>query len=358
MIFRKFNPCLVRNILRKVQPYGSFRNLSTLSPVQIGFIGAGDIATLHAKAVNDSPQGNLVGLWNRENCPVVPDVQARCNEFNCNMYSSAEDLVSDPTIDAVYILTNLENHFQYAKLAMEAGKHVLIEKPVGNSVSEIEELDKIAKENNVHCVPGHNYIHEPQIHRIKDLITTGQLGDITQIYIMYNIHHPEDVCARMASVLRHILTHHSYINLFLIGEPVTVSAMDSVINDGSWHLNNVAHVSLKFKNDAIGHFQASFANDDHTSAPWTFMIKVLGTKGGCHYNYNDFIVNQKHIVHSHTYSSYPYALEAQTLYFTEKILQGGLEPLSSMQDAVVCQKIIEASELSIEERRHVDLAEI
>lgn len=214
------------------------------------------------------------------------------------------------------------------------------------------------KKNNVQCVPGHNYIHEPQIHRIKDLIVTGQLGEITQIYIMYNIHHPEDICSNLPNIIRQIITHHSYITLFLVGEPTTVSAMGSVINDGSWHLDNLAHITLQFENGGIGHFQASFANDDHTSAPWSFMIKVLGTKGACHYNYNDFVVNQKHIVHSHTYSSYPYATESQSSYFTEEILHQGLAPLSSMHDAVVCQKIIEASELSMKERRHVDIAEI
>lgn len=152
-----------------------------------------------------------------------------------------------------------------------------------------------------------------------------------------------------------------YITLYLaesLGDPVTVSAMKATINDGSWPLENIAHVTLQFETGALGHLQASFANDDHTSAPWSFAVKVLGTKGACHYNHNDFVANQKHIVHSHTYSAYPYTVEAQSGYFTDDILRAGARPKSTMGNAATCQKIIEAAELSAAQRRHVDLAEI
>eukprot|EP00854_Cymbomonas_tetramitiformis_P025259 gene25259-30831_t len=289
-------------------------------------------------------------------------VSEQAQEYGCLLYESAEALVSSPDIDVVYILTNMQSHLQYATMAMKAGKHVLCEKPVGASVKEIEEMAAIAKANKVLCVPGHNYIHEPQLDRMKDLIDQGALGEITQLYIMYNIYHPEDVCARLPGIIRQILTHHGYITLFLLGDklgdPVTVSAMKATINNGSWPLENVAHVTMQFRSGALGHMQASFANDDHTSSPWSFTVKVMGTKGACNYNYNDCVVNQKHIVHSHTYCAYPYAVEAQSEYFTNQILLEGRPVKSSMANAVTCQKIIEASELSILKRRHVDLTEI
>jgi hypothetical protein len=63
-------------------------------------------------------------------------------------------------------------------------------------------------------------------------------------------------------------------------------------------------------------------------------------------------------ISSYSRSAYPYAIEAQSKYFVEEILGHRSAPLSSMQDAIVCQKIIEASERSMAERRHVDLQEI
>jgi predicted dehydrogenase len=131
--------------------------------VRIGFIGAGDISNLHAAGVRACDRAELVGLWNRDNCPIVPDVQSKADEYGCRRYGTAEELVNDPSIDAIYVLTAMESHLKFARLAMEAGKHVLVEKPVGTTVAEIEEMAAIAEANGVHCVPGHNYIHEPQV---------------------------------------------------------------------------------------------------------------------------------------------------------------------------------------------------
>lgn len=103
----------------------------------------------------------------RLHCPNVSNPQAKADEYGCRLFDSVEELVASPDVDAIYVLTNMESHLQFAKLAMEAGKHVLVEKPVGCTLDEISEMQKLAEKNGVLCVPGHNYIHEPQIDRIK-----------------------------------------------------------------------------------------------------------------------------------------------------------------------------------------------
>src|SRR5262249_40389079 len=106
----------------------------------IAFLGAGDVSSLHAEGVRQCTDAKLVGLWNRS-----PDRGAeRAAQFGCKTYPSAEALVSDPEVDAVSVLTNLETHLQYALLAIRAGKHVLVEKPAGNSVHEIEQMKTAA----------------------------------------------------------------------------------------------------------------------------------------------------------------------------------------------------------------------
>eukprot|EP00040_Diaphanoeca_grandis_P016577 m.85741 g.85741 ORF g.85741 m.85741 type:complete len:340 (+) comp25894_c0_seq1:70-1089(+) len=329
--------------------------------IRIGLLGAGDISGLHVQGLHKAKHARLVGLWNRPNCPNVPNPAQKAKEYNCKLFNSAEELCASDEIDVVYVLTNMETHRVYAKMAMENGKHVMIEKPVGSSIAELLELTQIAKDNNVLCIPGHNYIHEPQLDRIKDLIESDSLGKITQIFICYNIFHPETVCAKYPAIIRQILTHHSYICLYLLeslGNPVTVSAMTATINNGSIDRDNLANVMIQWPTGPIGILQASFANDDHSTAPFSFVVKVMGIKGACHYNYNDFVVNAPHSVHSHTYASYPYTVENESEYLTNHILRQGLKPKSTMDDAVTCQKIIEASEKSVAERRHVDLSEI
>ena len=73
--------------------------------IGVGFIGAGDIATLHAKAVKKCPGARLVGLWNRSQ----DRARQRASEFDCRNYPTPTELVNDPTIDAVFVLTNLES---------------------------------------------------------------------------------------------------------------------------------------------------------------------------------------------------------------------------------------------------------
>src|SRR5207248_2286143 len=97
----------------------------TKDTIGVGFIGAGDIAILHAAAVKKCPGTKLIGLWNRSQ----DRAKQRASDFGCKNFTSPEDLVKDPAIDAVFVLTNLESHLEYTKLALDAGKHVLVEKP-------------------------------------------------------------------------------------------------------------------------------------------------------------------------------------------------------------------------------------
>lgn len=81
--------------------------------VRCGVVGAGDIAGMHCDALRSIPNAELVGLWNRPDCPIVPDVAKRAAELGApKVYTSAEELVSDGFIDAVLILTNYETHLQ------------------------------------------------------------------------------------------------------------------------------------------------------------------------------------------------------------------------------------------------------
>src|SRR5437667_108235 len=83
-----------------------------------------------AAAVKKCPGAKLVGLWNRSQ----DRAKQRAGEFGCKNYATPEELVKDPAIQAVFVLTNLESHLEYTKLALDHGKHVLVEKPVGVSV--------------------------------------------------------------------------------------------------------------------------------------------------------------------------------------------------------------------------------
>ena len=315
----------------------------TKDTIGVGFIGAGDIAILHAAAVKKCPGAKLVGIWNRSQ----DRAKQRAAEFGCKNYATPDELVNDPAIDAVFVLTNLESHFEYTKLALDAGKHVLVEKPVGQSVAEIESMIAAANTKNLVCLPGHNYIYESSMMRTHDLVKNGDLGTIVSAYVMYNIHHPEEVASRYPGVVRQILTHHSYILLYLVGKPVELCALKATLHYKEYAEEDIAMVQMRLANGALAHFCASFAADDHAADPWTVMVKVIGTAGSTRYSYRDHVEIKPGLVHSQTYTAYQGSVMNEVKFFLVDCLRMGSKPLSTLEDAVTAQKMIEAAEESI-----------
>lgn len=311
--------------------------------IKVGLFGAGDIADLHASGIKNCSSAELVGLFDIDN----KKAQQKSDNYNCLSYDSAESMLKDPLIDAIFVLTPLEEHFNCAINALNSGKHVLVEKPVSSSVDEIQQIREAADKAGKLCVPVHNYLYEDSILRTKELIDSGKLGDVVSIYILYNIHHPETVAQRYPGVIRQILTHHSYITCFLGGAPKSAMAMSSTINDGSVKKENLAMSILELENGGLAHFQASFAADDHASDNWTFAVKVIGTKGSTRFSHADWVQNQKAVVHSHTYSAYHYSIQNTVRYFIEDCLVNGKAPLSNLTDAVISLRTIESIEESI-----------
>ncbi len=320
-----------------------------MNTIRIGLLGAGDVADLHAEAINSLEGSELVGLWNR-----TPEKgEAKAAQYGCKTYASVDDLLNDPDIDAVFILTNMETHCEYTIRAAKAGKHVLVEKPAASTIEELERMSLAITEAGVKCMPVHNYIYETGIRRAKDMIQSGKLGDVTQFYMMYNIHHADDIRARYPGVIRQILTHHSYTMLYLAGKPKTISCLKHTVDDTLAPQENVAMANIQMQNGTLSHLCASFANDDHAGDPWTCIIKVIGTKGSTRYSYRDWVINDRNGAHSQTYYCYPESIKNTTTHFINRVLREDEEPLSSLDDAITCQRIIEACERSVEEGLHV-----
>lgn len=310
---------------------------------KVAFLGAGDIADLHAAGVHACEGAELVGLFDTDS----DKARSKAERYGCASYRTAEELVADDGVDAVFVLTPLESHLHGVLLALDAGKHVLVEKPAGQSVAEIERMRGAAEAAGRLCVPVHNYLYEDSVMRTRRLLDEGELGDLVAIYVLYNIHHPEAVAARYPGVIRQILTHHAYITCYLGGAPRRAMAMASTINDGSVDKENLAMALLELDGGALAHLQASFAADDHTADNWTFSIKVIGAAGATRFSHADWVQNARAAVHSHTYSAYRFSIQNAVEYFLRRCIGAGEPPLSSLGDAITCQGVIEAIESSV-----------
>ena len=100
-------------------------------------------------------------------------------------------------------------------------------------------------------------------------------------------------------------------------------------------------------NGALAHLCASFAADDHAADPWTVMVKVIGTAGSTRYSYRDHVEIKPGLVHSQTYTAYAGSVANEVRHFLVDCLRLGAKPLSTLEDAITAQRMIEACEESI-----------
>jgi predicted dehydrogenase len=127
-----------------------------------------------------------------------------------------ETLLIDPRIEAVSIATPPRTHHSLARRALEAGKHVLVEKPLATNEEDAIDLIELAAERGLTLMPGHTFLYSPPVNRVRDLILGGVLGDpyfVTSSRMNLGIYQPDGVICDLAP-------HDLSILMYWLGEPV------------------------------------------------------------------------------------------------------------------------------------------
>jgi predicted dehydrogenase len=116
------------------------------------------------------------------------DVSTETREEFARRYPTArvteafDELLADPAVDAIVIATPVPTHYSLAKLALEAGKHVFVEKPPAMRGEEMDELVALAEERDLTLMPGHLLLYHPGVRTLKELVDEGALGDVLCVY--------------------------------------------------------------------------------------------------------------------------------------------------------------------------------
>jgi predicted dehydrogenase len=117
-------------------------------------------------------------------CDLDSDLRGRFAARYPNAKATGDfaEMLADDTLDAVVIATPVPTHYALAKQALEAGKHVLVEKPPAMRAAEMDELVAIAAERDLVLMPGHLLLYHPGVLKLKELVTSGELGDVLCVY--------------------------------------------------------------------------------------------------------------------------------------------------------------------------------
>lgn len=234
--------------------------------IQLGIIGAGDWGKNHIRNFAQLPGVRLVK---------VCDLDAKRLKYVQDNYpqvattDKSEELLTDQSLAGLVITSSAKTHYALAKAALLAGKDVLVEKPLSLHAREAEELIKIARDKKRILMVGHLLRYHPAVNKIKEFITSGELGEVYYIYTqrlnLGKIRQDENALWSFAP-------HDFSVALYLLDkEPISVSAQGSVYLQKG--IQDVVFVNLVFPDHKMVHVHISWL-DPHK----TRKITVVGSK--------------------------------------------------------------------------------
>jgi predicted dehydrogenase len=163
-----------------------------------------------------------------------------------------QQVLDDPEIAAVLLATPISTHHGLGRRALEAGKHVFIEKPLASSVQECEDLIELAEERDLVLMPGHTFVYSPPVVHIKEMLRLGEIGRLhfgTSTRVNLGIHQTD------ASVVRDLGPHDFSILHYWFGEPSFVRAIARAsVTDKL----DVAFIDLGFPDQSLFHLEMAW----------------------------------------------------------------------------------------------------
>lgn len=200
--------------------------------------------------VIERPEFELVALCERDKGRIA-EFEKRTPGIPC--IESYKAALADPSIEAVAIATPPHTHFMLVREALEAGKQVLVEKPLARTAGEAAELVALSEEVDRVLMPGHTFLYSPSVNKVKQLIDEDILGEIyfaTSSRMNLGLYQQDGVILDLAP-------HDLSILLYWLGKPlVEVTANGrSVFQDG---VHETAFMTLRFDGGAQANVQVSW----------------------------------------------------------------------------------------------------
>jgi predicted dehydrogenase len=284
--------------------------------------------------------------------------------------TDVSEVLADETVDGVLIATPVASHHSLVRAALIAGKHVFVEKPLATSSAEAEALIRLASQKERVLMPGHTFLYSPPVNMIRDLIVSGELGDIYFVSTSrVNLGlHQQDV-----SVIWDLGPHDFSILRYWLGEaPTHVSAMTrSCIFDDS---PDIAFISLRFPSGTLAHAELSWlapsklrrtaivgsrkmvVYDDTTTEPVRVFDAGVELPDPTTFGEYRLTYRTGSIVSPHVDAVEPLLLELRDFY---SAIREGLTPRSSAELGYEVVRVCEAVDMSLDaDGEQIELGEM
>lgn len=210
--------------------------------INIGLIGYGYWGPNVARNLNNNDRFRFCYICDKkiERLKLAKRIYASSVEYTTEF----QQVINDETIDAVALAVETSAHYELAKKALEAGKHVYVEKPFTSTLEQAQELEKLAAAKKLIVHVDHIMVYHPVIKKIKELIDSGEIGDV-----MYydcsriNLGQIKNDVSSMWDLSVHDLSIIDYLSNGQ--EPVAINAMGEKLYSAK---ESITFLTLKYKN--------------------------------------------------------------------------------------------------------------
>jgi predicted dehydrogenase len=248
--------------------------------LRVALIGAGQVANVHLQALSETTAVEVVGIYDAD--------QARAQEKATTygigkVYGSWDQLLRDPAVQCVAVLLPHDLHEQYTIEALEAGKHVVCEKPLGQSIEEVNRMLQAATDADRTMLTVQNRLYSFAVEKLTEIVTSGQIGEVI-IAQTTGFEGPKTVHVRPwlatkaggGGVLIAQSVHPAYVLRSLLGDVAKVSCQFGDLKVVDMTAEDTAVVTLKFASGAIAEMTATFGI---AYGPFEHSIVLHGREG-------------------------------------------------------------------------------
>ena len=232
------------------------------SPLRIGIVGCGMIANFHAHAINSVEGTVLAGACSR----TFASAEKFCTEQNIPAFPSYSDMLASPDIDAVSLCTPSGDHCRQILLALEAGKHVVVEKPMCITLDECDQVIQKAEETGLTVCVISQHRFSDGIQEIKRAIAAGELGKIHCAQLTMHYFRPQSYYDSAAwrgtwaldggGVLMNQGIHGVDMLCYLLGRAQSVTGFVET-SGREIEVEDTAAAAVRFESGVIGTIDAS-----------------------------------------------------------------------------------------------------
>lgn len=269
-------------------------------------------------------------------------------------------VLDDESVKAVVIATPARTHFELVRRALDAGKHVLVEKPIAMNSAETEALIELADRQERVLMVGHTFEYNPAVLKIKSLMDEGALGEVYYIYsTRVNLGRVQEDLNALWSIAPHDI---SIMNFLLGAMPTEVSARGASYLSGK--VEDVVFADLAYPNGVIAHIHASWLDPSKVRR-----MTIVGSKQMIIYDDIDpegkvrlYDKGATRVYGNHVYGEFQYKLRSgdifipriemseplrnEVAHFIECIVEDK-QPLTDGHSGLRVVRVLEAAERSI-----------